>query len=467
MVVLERARVMSASAPAVAAGVRYGMRRGGVLALLPQAVQHERSLAREAQALQGAAMALLRYTPQASFGEDATILLDIGASLRLFGGIRALCRQVHRTVTQLGLTGVVGCAPTAAGAALLVRHGGGNALKQQRLDTRLDCLPVSALPAAAPCLEWLAGLGCNSLGMLRQLPRDGLQRRGDRAMQQVLQQLDCAYGIAPELLAWIDTPAHFLQRIELPERIEYAEAALHTVQTLLVQLCGWLTARQLAVTHVRLQLEHERGRHAIAPTRLELQLATPTWQDSYLKRLLKERLTRLAVTAPIIAVSLEAIQTEAMAPISEHLFPEPGGSPADQRRLEELLVARLGADNVLTAAPLADHRPELANGWCSVMTPMTPMTLASWPPTLPPRPAWLLSQPRPLTLRDHRPYYGSPLRLLSPPERIEAGWWNGAFVTRDYYVAEAANHCHYWIYRERIGDVDGIEPHWYLHGIFG
>ncbi|MFJ9448705.1 Y-family DNA polymerase [Herbaspirillum sp. NPDC101397] len=465
-VVLEHTRVMAASQPACDAGVRYGMRRGGVLALLPRAHMHERAIEREAQALSGAATALLQYTPQAAFSDDATIVLDIGASLRLFGGIRALCRRVRATVRQLGLTAAVSCAPTAAGAALLARHchlpghHHPRTLSRPRLQRRLDRLPVSALPAALPYLDWLKGIGCRNLADLRGLPRAGLQRRGDTRM---LDALDCAYGEATELHAWIETPPSFRQRIELTERIEHAEAAQHTVQALLAQLCGWLTARQLAVTQVCVQLEHERGRQAVAPTVIELALAEPTWQDAHLIRLLKERLAQLEISAPVIAVVLEAARTEAMAPASESLFPEPGGTPEDYKRLVELLVARLGAEHVLQPSPLADYRPEQANRWVSVMEPAAPLDARP----LPPRPGWLLEKPVALVMRQHRPYYGSRLRPVSPPERIEAGWWNGLLVTRDYYIAAGADHCHYWIYRERIGDVDGVEPHWYLHGVFG
>ena len=43
-----------------------------------------------------------------------------------------------------------------------------------------------------------------------------------------------------------------------------------------------------------------------------------------------------------------------------------------------------------------------------------------------PRPTWLLPQPMPL--RDHA------LRILTGPERVESGWWDGGDVRRDYYV---------------------------------
>ena len=475
--VVQQRRVIAASPAAITAGVRQGMRAGGIAVVLPQALLHERAAAREAQALQAAATALLRYTPQVSLEQEDSILLDIGASLSLFGGIRNLCRQVRSTLRQLGLSAVLACAPTAAGAALLARASSADrstrrCLTIRSLQRRLDRLPCTVIPDIASCLDWLTDIGCHDLAALRRLPRDGLQRRGNQTMQAVLQRLDCAYGSATELRHWLTTPPHFRQRLELSQRIEHADAVMASAQALLSQLSGWLMARQLGVTQVRLLLEHERGRQAIPATHIDLQLATASAEDGHLIRLLKERLARLELDAPIIALSLEALQTQALPAISQTLFPQAGGNPLEQDRLLELLVARLGPENILQAAPLADYRPELANRWLPLSEPDTSMRSATAQLQasvngLPPRPTWLLPQPRALTMQGHRPWYGSPLRLLSPPERIEAGWWNGQLVTRDYYIAVAANHCHYWIYRERIGDVEGRAPQWYLHGLFG
>jgi protein ImuB len=157
-----------------------------------------------------------------------------------------------------------------------------------------------------------------------------------------------------------------------------------------------------------------------------------------------------------------------MAPPNESLFPEPGGTEEDRMRMLELLVARLGADNVLQALPMADYRPEQANLWVPVQQKVSDRARnAQMPPDVMslPRPTWLLAKPIALLMRDHRPFYGSPLRMASNPERIEAGWWNGP-QTRDYFIAEGQDHALYWVYRERIG-ADEEEPRWYLHGLFG
>jgi protein ImuB len=250
----------------------------------------------------------------------------------------------------------------------------------------------------------------------------------------------------------------------LPDRIEHADGALHAAHRLIVQLCGWLCAKQLAVTAITLSLEHERGRQAMAPTPIEIALGEPAWQEAHLLRLLKERLHRIELAAPMIAVRLDATKVEAAVAPPEQLFPEPGGSAQSHARLLELLVARLGEENVLRPAPTADYRPEIANRWVSLSEPDTKSTV----PEGLPRPTWMLATPVRLLTRAHRPFYGSPLRVVSPAERIEAGWFDGELVTRDYFVAEADDKSYYWIYRERVSSREADEgPQWFLHGLFG
>jgi protein ImuB len=489
-VVLDQDRVLGLSPAAAALGVMPGMRRGGVLMLAPEVQLHARSIEREAEALQAVAMALLQYTPLVAQAEESVLLMDVGASLRLFGGVRALCRAIRGSVKALGFAATLSCAPTACGAWMLareeraggaassragaagaglhgaMRRGGRRVLSMASLVRRLDRLSVALLPPARPFHDWFDGIGCTTLGELRRLPRPGLQRRCGRAL---LDMLDAAHGMTPELFDWIEAPATFHARLELFARVEHADQLLHGAQRLLLQLTGWLCAHQLAVERICLQLEHERGRQAVAPTPLEIVLAEPTWRDEHLVRLLRERLAKLELTAPVINLALEVMQVQPMAPPSAELFPTPGGSEQDQQRLFELLAARLGPDNVLQAAPQADYRPELANVWLPVQqTIRQAQRDASLPPDVQslPRPAWLLAKPIALLLRNHRPFYGSQLKLVSTPERIEAGWWS-APQTRDYFMAEGEDHAHYWVYRERIvGSADAAELRWYLHGLF-
>ena len=462
MVVVEHGLVLAMSRQAAQAGVRLGMRGGGVAAIAPDTTVLERAADKEDQALDAIATALMQYTPDITYQPDWSLLLDVSASLTLFRGPHALCLRVLRSVAALGFTLQLGAAPTAEGAWLLARNAppkdqpkGRRVASMERLQQRLNQLPCELIPAAVPFQGWLTDIGARNLGALRRLPRAGLLRRTDK---HLLAALDRAYGEAPEMFEWIKPPLHFSARIETFERVEHADALLHGASSLILQLVGWLTAMQQAVRAFTLYLEHERGRAAVAPTALDIMLAEPAWHESHLVRLLKERLGKVELHAPVIALRLEAVKIEAMLPPNASLFPEPGGTPQDYHRLLELLTARLGTDNVLTPANVDDYRPEICNTWL----PATARRPKPQPDEVfDGRPFWLLPKPIALLMRDNRPFYGSALKILSGPERLEAGWWNDQTAARDYFVAQGSDASCYWIYLERTTDA-----RWFLHGLY-
>ena len=53
-----------------------------------------------------------------------------------------------------------------------------------------------------------------------------------------------------------------------------------------------------------------------------------------------------------------------------------------------------------------------------------------------------------------------PQELLAGPERIESGWWDGADVARDYYLAREANGAQLWVFQDLRGGG------WHVHGIW-
>jgi protein ImuB len=58
-------------------------------------------------------------------------------------------------------------------------------------------------------------------------------------------------------------------------------------------------------------------------------------------------------------------------------------------------------------------------------------------------------------------YAGQDLQLVSGPERIESGWWDGADIGRDYYIARASDGAQWWVYRECAAP-----RRWFVHGCF-
>lgn len=460
--VIDQGRVLNTTIAATAAGIRLDMRSAGVHALCPDALILERNLHKEALAMDAISMALLRFTPEVSMADDFCFILDVTASLTLFGGHRSLYRQIKHCIGLLGFTVKIGMAPTAMAAWLLARvpafrhtRYASKIIKPASMIKVVDRLPVTLLPAAQVHHAWLQGIGCQTIGDLRRLPRAGLLRRTSPLL---LEALDKTYGLIPELLTWIKPPLSFSARIETHERIEHADALLVGAHRLLLQLLGWLVSLQKAVSCFTLLLEHERGRAAIAPTAVEIVLAEAAWHEKHLLLLLKERLSKIELIAPVIALKLEVQQLVDMRPPTEALFPEPGGTPADFQRLLELLTARLGKESVMTPAIRPDYRPEQANHWQPAIEKPHASSLAA--PSLE-RPFWLLEKPLALAIRNERPFYGSALKIIKGPERIESGWYDDHMIARDYFIAQAHDASCYWIFLERTQD-----PRWFLHGLF-
>lgn len=460
--VMDREQVLVASAQARSNGVTPGMRAGGVATIAPGTIMLDRDLDKERAALNAIAVALMQFTPEVAFTDDFSLLLNVGASLRLFGGPLALSRRVAASMRAMGFTARLGAAPTARGAWLLGRAGRvrGQVLRRRclrvtTLSLLLDRLACNLLPATQPFDQWLQGVGARDLGALRRLPRTGLLRRTSK---QLLADLDRAYGDEPELHRWLSVPAAFSAHVETFDRIEQADALMCGATRLILEMIGWLTAQLLAVTSFTLAMEHERGREAMAPSLLEIVLAEPAWKEPHLLRLLKERLAKVELTAPVIGLRLTAGRLVPMAPPTSELFPEPGGSPEDFTRLLELLSARLGAENVITPVRSPDHRPEMAYTWVPA-THTQKRTVDD--DELLERPSMVLGKPVKLLMRADRPFYGSPLKLIQGPERIEAGWWNDQVAARDYYVGQGSDGACFWIFLERSADA-----RWFLHGLY-
>lgn len=454
---------MVASQEALSAGVRIGMRSGGVNTIAPDTVILEKCRISEQRSLDAIAMALLQYTPEVAFADDFSLVMDVTASLRLFGGARTLSRRIAASITSLGFTAQVGTGPTGMGAWILARASRGQAqtlrrrvITMESLARRLDQLPCWLLPQTAPFAEWLRGLDAVDFGAIRRLPRPGLMRRTNK---NLIEALDLAYGTTAEMFEWIKIPAVFSAHVETFERIEHADALIYGATALILQMTGWLVAQQLAVTSFTLLLEHERGRTARAPTPLVIVLAEPTWKEHHLLRLLTEHLAKVELAAPVIGLRLETGQLVPLVPPTDSLFPDPGGSPADLNRLLELLTARLGVENVLAPSSIPDYRPEVSNTWAPATKKIA---RADEQGKVVRRPFWILPKPVALLIRDHRPFYGSPLKLIDGPERIEAGWWSDKAAARDYFTAQGSDGSCYWIYLERSQDA-----RWFLHGLYG
>ncbi|KPF51061.1 hypothetical protein D621_12500 [beta proteobacterium AAP51] len=487
-------RVAAVNAAAAACGVRAEMKRATALALASDLLLAEASPARDSAALRAVAHAALAFTPAVVLHDAQTVLMEVQGSLRLFGGPAALHQRLQAALAPLGHRVQMAAAPTAVGAALLARWWprgdlttaagphlllGPHATDLAALQALLAPAPVWLLGPGREHWEALQGMGLHTLHDLQQMPRAGLARRFGT---EVLDELDRALGRRPDPRRWLALPAHFDSRLELLARAETTDQVLHGAAVLLARLLAWAQAHQARVGSFTLRMRHERQRRVLQPpTELAVALAEPSAELAHLQLLLRERLARLTLTAPTLELQLSCQHLVAGAVPNGELFPTQASQAEGLVRLLERLRARLGDDQVLRLQAVADHRPEHASatvpaqGSASSISPSTaPSAAPSTAPSATPgplplhRPAWLLPVPQPLAERAALPVLqGRPLQLLSGPERIETGWWDGAPAVRDYYIAQTPEGALVWVWHARLPDADDAAPRWYLQGRFG
>ena len=386
----------------------------------------------------------------------AGVLLEVAASLRLFGGRARLLAQLRRGLSEQGHAARVATAPVPHAAWLLARAADGlEARSLTELPQLLSPLPAWLLGPGGARWEALRSVGIARIGDLLPLPRTAVARRFSEAL---LDELDRALGRKADPRAWFVAPERFEARLELAARVDDAEALLLAARRLIVQMSGWLAGRCAAARALVFRLIHE-GR---APTVLALRLASASNDDARFTAVLREVLGTLRLAAPVYELQLRCEDVVAAAPLAGELFAAGAAGQESFVQLIERLQARLGREQVIRLRPHADHRPELA---CRAETVDAPA--ARTPPALcgPPRPLWLLPAPVALSERDGVPLCGTPLALVAGPERIESGWWDGRWVERDYFVARDGSGALLWIFRPRAPD-PALRQGWYLHGRF-
>ncbi len=457
-------RIVAANAAAHDAAIAPQQLVSAALARAPGIVLRDRDPQQEDAALAAIAAWATQFTPAISLAPPDAVLAEIGGSLRLFGGLKRLTTELARGARDLGYTTRLALAPTPLAALLLARADCPvAAVRLPLLDTALAPLPLAHLDLAAEVIAMLATAGVTTFGQACALPRAGLARR---AGADFVATLDRVRGLIPDPRPPFVPPPRYRGRLDLPAPVASVEALTFATNRLVHELAGWLTGRGLGILEMSLALAHERyiGVRTGAPaTTVRFALAAPARAPAHLFAVLRERLARVTLPAPVESIALASETTAPLA--SRNLGLLPGDEVAVTVPLVDRLRARLGEDAVVLVAPHAEHRPERA----SADTPRFPARSAEksesgkarrLPDAFPPRPVWLLSEPAPLGhLLEAQPWV-----LRDGPERIESGWWDGADVRRDYFVAESPRGETVWIYRDHRYGIDDGE--WFMHGIF-
>jgi protein ImuB len=391
---------------------------------------------------------------------DATLWLEIAASLKLFGGHAALRAAVTAALTQLGYSGEIAIAPTPQAARLLTRTGEPRVvLHIDGLQPRLAALPMKLLALPAAVIAALRAAGLRRMGEVLALPPAALARRFGPETSRYLQRL---LGTLNDPLPATPLPAQYRSHCEFAAEVTSTTVLLFPLQRLLGELQGYLRARDCALQRWQLRLTHHRH----PDTCLTLCCSRPSRDAAQLLMLARERLNATVLAAAVQTLHLEADEFTSPVVLQSDFFTRDAESAQQLAQVLDRLRARLGTDSVQVTRSFPDYRPEhawrtanagqggVATGFDSLPVTRSVKTRCGTTPNYTvdaPRPCWLLPQPIAVT---------APHTVLSGPERVESGWWDGGDVARDYYLVRGSDGARQWIFQD-------LRSHqWFLHGLW-
>jgi protein ImuB len=427
---------------------------------------------------------------------DAGLLLDVTGVAARHGGEDKLARQLLTQLRQQGYWGQLGWADTL-GAAWALAHFG------QALDppsfpetpsppvsvpvrTRrwihiappgqtvpaLGRLPVAALRLSETALNWLKELGVERIEQLDDLPRAGI---ASRLGAEVVRRWDQARGLCAETFSSHQPAPLFLTRWDAEHPTDRYEAIERVVEHLSHHLAQLLAHQQQGALQLRCRLHCD-----VCPEislQIDVNLFQPTPRADYLWQLLRTQLEQLSLPGPVKAVELLA---PASAPLLHHqpLLWDTDSAADEARQLSALidrLSNRLGPEGVSAARLGAGTLPETAYTFLPLVgSPAARAPRNSGrslnPPSPGHRPLQLLDPPLPVDMISQSSQ-GAPQQFVANglsqqtvscwgPERIEAAWWQGPSVRRDYYRVHCASGVRLWLFRNLK------DQRWFLHGEF-
>jgi len=286
---------------------------------------------------------------------QATLILDICGSERLFGAPAQIAAALRRDVVASGFEPGIATSSNAYSAVLAARgFPGTTVIAPGNESTILSPLALSVLDLEASQEETFASWGIRTLGALAALPRKALIARIGQAGYR-LQAL--SRGEYPHLLTPAQQPvdAVLCESTELEHPVELLEQLLFVLSRMLEQILARAAEHALAIAWVETKLVLDG-----APRKEHCRVVRPALPESNHHTLLKLIHLDLEMHPPNAAIVVLHMQAQPARPqsVQQGLFvpqtPEAGRLEVLLARLRKLL----GEDRVGAPELLDTHRPD-------------------------------------------------------------------------------------------------------------
>ena len=447
-------------------------------AILPSVTVHPAAPAADGKMLTRLAQWCGRYSPWTSASSEndpelslegaggAGIWLDATGCAHLFGGEESMLSDMVGRIEKLGFTARAAMADTLGCAWAVARFSPNEPwqiVPSGRTRAALAPLAIAALRLPPATVLALHDVGLRYIEDLLDMPRAPLAARFEK---EVRLRLDAALGKTAEPLSPILPKIPLVARLAFAEPIGHRDDIAAATGRLLDNLCKTLEQAGQGARRLTLSVYRPDGSTA----RITIGTARANRNSQHLMRLFSEHLDGIDPEFGIDEMTLVAASAEPMAANQTNL--QRGTTIKTQNSYNAVidrLTNRLGEDNVRYPQLQESHIPERSAGFVPVSKTISAPTGQQHVDA--PRPLRLLRPPEqidavaestdgpPVLFRWRRVLHH--ITCCEGPERIAPEWWRSDHEdARDYYRVENETGQRFWLYR-----ID--ETSWFIHGLFG
>lgn len=457
-------------------GLKKGLGVAEARAIHPIIDVAEEDIAADKRLLHAIADWCDRYTPLVALDGKDGLFLDITGCSHLFGGERAMLKDILSRLYQMGMD-VRGAISSSPGLSWAVgRFGEGGVIAEDETVAALEPLPVAALRLEDQTVDALKKLGLKYIGDIITAPRAPLTRRFGPAP---LLRLDQALGQQEEAVSPRRPVACLSAERRLIEPIGTEEQIVAVTEQVAMSLKPSLEVRGTGGRLFELVLFRVDGR----VFRISVGASRPLREPNRITQLFSERLQ--AIYDDIDAgygfeiLRLNVLRHDPLEETQEDFE----GARDDEASLSifiDKVSARLGLDCLEGLQIRESHVPERAVVAVAAMQgfPFRSKTEDGWLDFHQERPLRLFAKPELVDTLFAEVPDGPPQVFLwrrmrhrvtrsEGPERIAMEWWidGDDAQTRDYFRIEEEGGQRFWIYRCGLYGQEK-DPCWYMHGIF-
>ena len=424
-----------------------------------------------------------RFSPVVGVdGEGLGIWIEATGASHLFGGLQAMCTDIHRQISQTGLVVHLATAPTFAAAwAVAHYHAAVSAgpvhtpVRRHQMLAFLSDLPVAAMRLDTALQQALSRAGLLQIGHLYRLGRADLTARFGPDMVLRYGQLS---GDQPERPLTVAPLQPVLVTQAWPEAVIGYQALSCMVSQLVDRIADSLLQAEQAARTFELGWQRTDGQIG----RLYFRLSRPGRRKQTLHRLLAGAAEKIDAEFGVDYSWIQAHGLTTDIPVTAFLGTDEDSQNAAQvSDLVDILAARLGPDKVQRVISKPDWQITDSQAYLPVAD-VTAKT-GHWPmPVLAglssPRPVRLLDHPEPVKvvamIPDHPPamirwrHHNWAVLRATGPERVGPRWWDhnsNTSLSRDYYRVEVETGQRLWLCREGLVE-RGDQVSWFVHGVF-